>query len=225
MACRQGEKREERMDDRKERCVIIGGADIKDYKRAASYLRADDYAIYCDSGLRHLEALGAAPSLIVGDWDSFKDPHMDVETITLPVAKDDTDTVYAMREGMKRGYKEFLLLGAMGGRMDHTLVNIYILTALENNGCHGMIADDYSEMELITPLSGTVQVADSYPFFSLVALEGDARGVTIKNAKFCIEDAAIGPGRQYATSNEPLPGRAAEITVKEGRLLLIKVAI
>jgi thiamine pyrophosphokinase len=47
--------------------------------------------------------------------------------------------------------------------------------------------------------------------------------VTIKDAKFEIEDAVIGPDYQYATSNEPLPGRTSEITVKDGRLLLIKI--
>ena len=219
------------MTDGKSRCVIVGGADIADYARIRSILKEDDFIIYCDSGLKHMEALGRKPSLIVADFDSYDDPHMDVETITLPVAKDDTDTVFAMREGMKRGFKEFLLTGAVGARLDHTLVNVYILTALENNGCHGIIVDDYSEIELIASACseegskhpGAARVDDSYPFFSLVAMEGGARGVTIKNAKFNIEDAVIGPEYQYATSNEPLPGKTAEITVDDGRLLLIKI--
>lgn len=202
------------------RCVIVGGAKIRDYERARSYLRDDDYVIYCDCGLSHMEGLGAKPSLIVGDFDSYDDPHLDVETITLPVAKDDTDTVYAMREGMKRGCKEFLLLGVIGSRLDHTLVNAYILTSLENRGCHGIIIDDHSEIETVSSMA---EVDDSYPFFSLVAMEGDARGVTIRNAKFEIEDAVIGPDYQYATSNEPLPGKTAEIIVKDGRLLLIRI--
>ena len=213
------------------RCVIIGGADISDYSRMRGYLRADDFTIYCDSGLKHLGGLGAEPSLIVGDWDSHEDPHMDVETITLPVAKDDTDTVYAMKEGIKRGFSEFLLLGAVGARLDHTLVNLYILTALENRGCHGMIADDWSEMELISSWTdeegknhpGTASVEDHYPFFSLVALEGQADGVSIRGAKFGLDKASIGPDYQYATSNEVLPGDTAEITVEDGRLLLLKI--
>ena len=215
----------------KRRCVIVGGAVINDYSRIGGYLENDDYVIYCDSGLRHMDGLGALPSLIIGDWDSYDDPHMDVETITLPVAKDDTDTVYAMREGMKRGFTVFLLVGAVGARLDHSLVNVYILSALENSGCHGMIVDDYSEMELISSQAdetgevhpGRVSVEDRYPFFSLLALEGEARGVTIRNAKFGLEGASIGPDYQYATSNEVLPGKTAEITVEEGRLLLIKI--
>ena len=207
------------MSDNNRRCVIVGGAAIGDYNRVRTYLKEDDYVIYCDSGLKHLDPLGAAPSLLIGDWDSYDDPHMGVETITLPVAKDDTDTVYAMHEGIKRGFKDYLLIGAIGSRLDHTLVNTYILTALENNGCHGTIVDDYSEMELIT----RAEVPDTYPFFSLVALEGEVSGVTIKNAKFCTENAVIGPDYQYATSNEVLPGKTAQITVDDGRLLLIKI--
>lgn len=208
------------MTDGKSRCVIVGGADIANYARVRSFLKDDDFIVYCDSGLKHMEALDRKPSLIVADFDSYDDPHMDVETITLPVAKDDTDTVYAMHEGIRRGYTEFLIIGAIGARLDHTLVNVYILTALENSGCRGMIVDDYSEMELVTDKA---YVSDVYPFFSLVAMEGAARGVTIKDAKFEIEDAVIGPDYQYATSNEPLPGRTSEITVKDGRLLLIKI--
>ena len=215
----------------KKRCVIVGGAPIGNYRKVRSHLRGYDFIVYCDSGLKHMERLGAAPSLIIGDWDSHEDPCIDVETITLPVAKDDTDTVYAMHEGIKRGFREFLIIGATGARMDHTLVNIYILTTLENRGCHGMIIDDYSEMELVASRTdesgaihpGSASVEERYPFFSLVALEGDARGVTIRNAKFETEDVTIGPDYQYATSNEVLPGGTAEITVKDGRLLLIKI--
>ena len=94
-----------------------------------------------------------------------------------------------------------------------------------------MILDDYSEMELISSRTdeegthhpGKAEVEEKYPFLSLVANEGEARGVTIKNAKFELEDAVIGPDYQYATSNEVLPGETAVITVEDGRLLLIKI--
>ena len=133
-----------------ERCVVVGGADIGDYARIRSYLRENDYVIYCDCGLRHSEGLGAQPSLIVGDFDSHDNPHLEIETIVLPVAKDDTDTVYAVREGLRRGFTDFLLLGVCGARMDHTLVNAYILFDLESRGCTALAVDDYSEFSVIS---------------------------------------------------------------------------
>ena len=207
------------------RCVVVGGADIRDYDRIRSYLKKDDFIIFCDSGLKHMEKLGAEPSLIVGDFDSHEDPKLDIETITLPVEKDDTDTVYAVREGRKRGFRDFLLIGVFGARMDHTLVNTYILFDLDTRGCRAAAVDDYSEFEVISATSsapGRAYVDGRFSYFSLVNMTGVARGVTIRGAKFPLEDGEITSDYQYATSNEVLPGGTAEITVKEGRLLLIK---
>lgn len=215
------------------RCVIAGGAEIRDYERMKEYLRADDFIIYCDSGLRHMEGLGRQPSLIIGDFDSAERPDIDVETIVLPVAKDDTDTMHAVKVGIDRGFTDFLLLGVIGGRADHSLVNLYALFYLDSHGCRGMIVDDYSEMEVVSAhpemingrtvtVRGRASVEDRYPFFSLINMTGTARGITIRNAKFPLENAEITSDYQYATSNEVLAGKTAEIIVGEGRLLLIK---
>ncbi len=204
------------------KCVVIGGADIKNYERVRSRINEDDFLIYCDSGLKHIDGIGIMPSLIVGDFDSHENPMMDIETIVLPVAKDDTDTVFAVREGKKRGFTEFLLAGVYGARLDHTLVNVYILFDLDSCGMHGIAVDDYSEISVISAKSGVAHVEDSYPFFSLLNMTGTAKGVTIRNAKFNLEDAEIQSDYQYATSNEVLPGKTAEISVSDGRLLLIK---
>ena len=80
------------------RCVIVGGADIGDYKRVSAYIGEDDYVIYCDSGLKHRATLRRQPKLIVGDFDSHENPYLDIETIVLPCEKDDTDTVFAVKE-------------------------------------------------------------------------------------------------------------------------------
>ncbi len=204
------------------RCVIIGGAEIGNYERVRGYLAADDFFIFCDSGLRHLEKLGVEPGLIVGDFDSHEDPRMDVETITLPRAKDDTDTVYGLRCGLGRGFKDFLFLGVIGGRFDHSLGNVSMLLKLDSLGLDGLIVDDFSEMEVVSPRRGVVKIPDSYPYFSLLAAGGPARGVTEHGVKFPLEDAEIGPDYQYGVSNEVLPGQTAEVSVREGRLLLIK---
>ena len=97
------------------RCVIIGGAGIGRYDRIRNCLRQDDWFVFCDGGLRHLDALGVKPDLIVGDFDSSARPETDTETIVLPREKDDTDSVYAVKEAVRRGYTDFLLVGVTGG--------------------------------------------------------------------------------------------------------------
>lgn len=202
------------------RCVIVGGADINNYDYVRSRLCADDYIVFCDSGLKHLDALQVRPGLIVGDFDSHDNPNLDVETIVLPCEKDDTDTVFAVKEAIRRGYEDVLLIGVVGARLDHTLGNVYILEYLDNLDKKGFIIDDYSEMELVS--RQTAYIDDSFRFFSLLNITGIAKGITVKNAKYPLKDAEITCGYQYGVSNEVLPGMRAEVTVKEEKLLLIK---
>ncbi len=203
------------------RCVVVGGADIGRYDRIRSYLRMDDFFICCDSGLKHREGLGIVPNLIVGDFDSYENPHLGTETITLPCEKDDTDTVFAVKEALARGFDEFLLVGVIGGRLDHTLGNVSLLLMLEARGKVAVAVDDYSEMEIVS--SCTAQVSNRYAFFSLLNISGTAQGVTIRNAKYPLADAEITCEYQYGISNEVLSGMTAEVSVERGRLLLIKV--
>lgn len=203
------------------RCVIVGGADIGRYDRVRSRLREDDFYICCDSGLRHRAGLGITPDLIVGDFDSHENPHLGTETIVLPREKDDTDTVFAVREAIRRGFQDFLLTGVVGGRLDHTLGNVSLLLMLDAQGKRAAALDDYAEMEIVSRRPARIE--DRYPYFSLLNISGLARGITIRNAKFPLDNAEITCEYQYGISNEVLPGMTAEVTVEEGRLLLIKV--
>ena len=201
------------------RCVIVGGAPIERYDRIKPLLRENDFIIYCDSGLKHMDALDRQPDLIIGDFDSHERPETDIETIVLPTVKDDTDTMFAVKEGIRREFEDFLLLGALGGRLDHTMVNVYSLLYLDEKGKNGAIADDFSVVRLVSRTPA--EIGSEWAFFSLVNIDGSAHGVTIRNAKYELDDAEIPCSFQYATSNEPLPNKIAAVSVREGRLLLI----
>lgn len=202
------------------RCVIVGGAGIRHYEKIRQYLQPDDFFVCCDSGLKHRDGLGIEPNLIIGDFDSYEDPHLSTETIMLPREKDDTDTMAAVREAVRRGFDRFLLLGVFGGRLDHTLANVYILTWLDNRGFQALAVDDFSEMEIVSRRPAYVE--DRFPYFSLLCINGPAEGVTVKNAGYPLENAALSGEYQYTVSNEPLPGKTAEVTVKKGSLLLVR---
>ena len=203
------------------RCVIVGGAAIDNYEFVKSCLRYGDFFVFCDSGLKHMDVLGVQADLIVGDFDSHENPHLPAETIVLPCEKDDTDTVYAVKEAVKRGFSEFLLIGTVGGRLDHTLGNVSILLYLDSIGKKAQMIDDYSEMEIVSKEPAFIE--DRYAYFSLLNITGLAEGVTIRDAKYPLENASITCEYQYGISNEPLPGKTARVSVDNGRLLLIKV--
>lgn len=216
------------------RCVVVSAAEIKNYEKIRSYLQQDDYFVVCDGGLNHCKQLGISPDLIVGDFDSFDKSELPLppatfsdngdrphEIIQLPREKDDTDTFFAVKEALKRGFTQFLLLGVIGQRFDHSLVNISVLLYLRENGAEARIIDDYSEMQLVGVEPVTVE--SEWAYFSLMCVAGDVSGVTVTGAKWNLDNAEIKTGYQYGISNEVVAPEGAVVSVKNGLLLLLKI--
>ena len=201
------------------RAVVIAGGEIISYERVRSFLKPEDYYIFCDSGLFHKEGLNVEPDLIIGDFDSHEKVDTGSEIITLPEMKDDTDSLSGVKLALKRGFKYFLLLGMTGRRMDHTLCNLYLLSYIKSHHGKALIVDDWSEMEVVE--KEEVFISDSYAYFSLIAWKGKCEGVNIENALYPLSSAVIEPEYQYGISNEPLKG-GSRVWVEKGSLLLIK---
>ncbi len=150
------------------RCVIVGNARINNYALIKKYIKEDDFFVYCDGGLKHVNKIGREPDLIIGDFDSHEKPETDTEIIELPCEKDDTDTCYAMKECIERGFDGFLFVGVIGERFDHTFGNISLLLKLYELNLKGIILDDYSEMSIVP--RNVVIVNGNISYFSLLVL-------------------------------------------------------
>ena len=208
------------------RCVIVAAGQILDYERAKSFLQSGDFFIFCDGGLSHAGGLGVKPDLVVGDFDSCEPDDLEwwkerCEIVRLPREKDDTDTLFAVKLALERGFSDFILLGAMGGRFDHALGNVSILLYLHRLGKHAVLLDDYSEMQIVG--SEPVYIEDKCSYFSVLTVAGDVSGVNIKNAKYPLENASLSADFQLGISNEVLPGKVAEVSVEQGRVLVVVV--
>ncbi len=208
------------------RCVIMSAGEICNYERVRTFLQDDDFFIFCDGGLSHAQGLGLSPSLIVGDFDSCDSELLakwkeSCELVRLPREKDDTDTLFAVKLALERGYSDFLLLGAMGGRFDHALGNVSILLYLQGLGKKALLVDDYSVMQIVG--KEPLYIEDSCSYFSVLTVAGDVSGVNIKNAKYPLENAELSADFQLGISNEVLPGMTAEVSVEKGRVLVVVV--
>ena len=208
------------------RCLIISAGEIRDYERAKSFLQPDDFFIFCDGGLTHAEGLCVEPDVIVGDFDSCTSEDLarwkdSCEMVRLPREKDDTDTLFAVKLAVERGYSDFLLLGAMGGRFDHALGNLSILLYLDGLGKKALLVDDYSVMKIAG--KEPFYIEDTCSYFSVLTVAGDVSGVNIKNAKYPLENAKLSADFQLGISNEVLPGTRAEVSVEQGQVLVVVV--
>ncbi|MBQ3093558.1 MAG: thiamine diphosphokinase [Clostridia bacterium] len=200
------------------RAVIIGAAPFDDAAYLAAYLREDDVFIAADGGQRLLQAMGKTPHRIIGDFDSSRQP-TDAPCTVLPVRKDDTDVLAALRLALDDGYREFLLLGCLGGRFDHTLANVFLLQFLQCRGAHGILVDENHEISLLSAGEHTVHHKDGYGF-SLFPYGGNADGVTIKDALYTTEKATFDTAFPIGVSNGFI-GKPAHVCIESGHLLLV----
>lgn len=208
------------------KCIVIGAGDLTVSEIPVS---EDDFCIAVDGGMDYLEFLGIEPDLILGDFDSVTDcmgeavREIEVacpeKVIRLKPEKDDTDMLSALREGLKRGFRDFRLYGATGGRIDHTLANIQCLSFLKKQGATGYLCDGTGMMFLIQneAIHFKKDVSGVLSLFSTIK---ETRGVTIEGMKYELENATITNDFPIGISNE-FVGMDATIQVEDGELLCV----
>lgn len=179
-----------------------------------------DLILAADGGLRHTRALGLTPDCILGDFDSLGYVPQGPLVNRFPVEKDDTDSMLAIKLGLRQGCTRFLLYGAMDGpRLDHTLANLQALSYLENAGAWGYLVGNDCLATVLGPgcLVFPPEAAGSVSIFCQGA---DAGGVTLKGLQYPLENAVLSAGFPLGVSNH-FQGQTAEISLETGHLLIL----
>lgn len=132
------------------RCVIISGSPETNPDFIKQAVKPDDYVICADRGYEFASIAGVEPNLIVGDFDSYKEKiSVSCEIVKLNPHKDDTDTIHSIDLAFEKGFTDFLLLGALGGRTDHTFANITSLLYIADKGGRGVLLSEKERIELL----------------------------------------------------------------------------
>lgn len=181
--------------------------------------RKEDFWIAADAGYRSLREAGIKADLFVGDGDSLHGIPEGVEQLVLPVVKDDTDTMAAVRCALQRGYRRIGVFGALGGsRPSHSLANVQTLLFAVRNGGRAALLDARCVMMALTPEQGPLSLPEPCVFFSLFTLSGPAE-VSVRGAKYSGERIRLTPDFPLGVSNER--GDGCAITVLTGTVLLV----
>lgn len=206
------------------KAIIVTGGKKPNRDILLKYIENDDYIIGVDSGCNCLYEYNINPNLIMGDFDSVDKKVLDffvennVEKITLNVDKDYSDTQFAYEKAKDLGYKNIVMFGASGTRIDHSLGNIGLMfDALANDVFLEMI-DDNNRVFLInkeTVLKG--QYGDTLSF---IPMSDKVKGVTIKGAKYLLDNYDMTLLEPRALSNEFLYDDIT-ISFSEGIIMVI----
>lgn len=204
------------------RCVIFGGGEIADIRYTQNLLQKGDYIICADRGYAYCSSINVIPDLVLGDFDSYSGKvSPKCEILRYPIEKDDTDTMLAVKEAIRRGYQEILMVGMLGGRLDHTLANIQTLVYAVQHGESAQIIDKGCRITVIKDNQSVTIPYERGFHFSVFCHSDKAQGVSIRHAKYELEDADITNGFPIGVSNAFLPGEDAQVSVKKGILVIV----
>ncbi len=208
-------------------CIILNG-EIKDYDYINSIIVTGgyDYIICSDGGANHAYNMNIVPDYILGDLDSankniigyYKSKNVKFEKF--PTKKDETDTELCIELSDKLKAKEIHLIGALGGRIDHTIANVNLLYYIRKRGITPKIISEKEEVYIAIDEEITIygEIGDT---ISILPIKNDAKGVTLNNLEYPLENYNMEFSRPLGISNV-MTDINCNIKVQEGSIIIIK---
>ncbi|WP_296645198.1 thiamine diphosphokinase [Romboutsia sp. 13368] len=208
-------------------CIILNG-EIKDYKYIKSIICKNnyDYIICSDGGANHTYKMNIVPDYIIGDLDSIEEniikyyKSKNVKFDKFPTKKDETDTELSIWLANKLNAKKVDLIGALGGRIDHTIANINLLYYIRNKNIIPKIISEKEEVYIAIDEEIIID-GNKGDTISIIPIKGDAKGITLKNLEYPLENGIMDFSRPLGISNI-MTKSSCNIKVNEGSIIIIK---
>lgn len=182
--------------------------------------RPGDLVIAADAGYRVCLELGIVPDLLLGDFDSMEQPEDFANICRVPVEKDDTDTMLAVKTAIENGCEEVFLYGGTGGkRLDHTIANIQTLLYLRRRGVRGWLYDNDFVWTVIENEGLTIRREVEWGLCSVFCLGDRAEGIDLIGFQYPLKDGSLTTEFPLGVSNHMLEEEAT-VAVRSGALTI-----
>ncbi len=182
-----------------------------------------DLVLAADGGAGHAHTLNVTLDAVIGDMDSLSGPEQfdfgGAELVSYPAEKDETDLELALLYAAAQGAARIVMVGAMGGRMDMTIANVLLLALASLGSSRVELWHGEQTGWIIRPPGEDIDgnVGDT---LSLIALAGDALGITTSGLKYPLENGKLLRGTVRGVSNL-LETQPAHVGLSEGVLLAV----
>ncbi len=205
--------------------VIVANAPDLDPTPYLERIRDAELVIAADGGALPLLWSNIIPQIVIGDLDSL-DPGAQADLVargaklrSFPRAKDETDLELALLYAVERGALVIDVIGAVGGRWDHTLANVAMLAMPELRGRQVRLL---AEQQVLFLVRDQADLPGSHgDTLSLIPLTAEVHGITTRGLLYPLEDATLYFERARGISNVLLdpPGR---VELRDGLLLVVQ---
>lgn len=202
-------------------CTIMTNGEYAALFRYRALIDNSEIIICADGGANYAYQLEIVPACIVGDMDSISPQvlehytRLNVPFLKYPKRKDFTDTQLALSIAEEKGANSITFVGSLGGRLDHTMSNLYSCMDMVQKGHRIMhYHPDYQVYIINRYLELKGNAGDTVSVLSLTDI---SQGVTEIGFEYPLEEVVLESRNPYAVSNI-MTDSTAIIKVQEGML-------
>ncbi len=203
------------------RALLFANGCIAGIEHIQQLIQPGDTLIAVDGGYRLMKKLGLVPHILIGDLDSISKRNLQkirslpTEIIRFQAQKDESDLELALILALNRGFTEIIIIGGMGGRSDHALVNLSLLLR-SSDQVHIRLDDGREEINLVR--SEFIIQGDPGDIVSLIPFGQKVEGARTTGLDYALNGETLFPDQSRGLSNI-MKSKKATVTLKEGCLL------
>lgn len=204
------------------KCIIIANGKSPTKKVVDYFVNKGFSAIICaDGGANSAKKFGIIPNFIIGDLDSISLSTLNYfknkSTIIQIKRQNDTDVEKCLKFAIKKGFKEAILLGVTGDRLDHTICNLGIVIKFFNR-IKILLA---AESSFLTPINKMTTFKSKIgETISIYGFDKKTK-ITSSGLKYKLHNTMLPFGIKESTSNVTV-SNIVELNVKGGIVFIIR---
>lgn len=200
------------------RALVVAGGEPPPERLLPGLVRDADLVLAVDGGLTLLQRNGLVPDLVIGDLDSLRGTEVPpgIQLEKHPREKDATDLELALEHLVPLAPQEVVLVGALGGRLDHLVAT---LSLLERYPWHMVL---YHRDEVLYATSTPISLPHAAPGdrVSLLPLTQRVEGIHTQGLRYPLRGEELRRGSTRGVSNQVV-SLPCGVRFSQGRLLVV----
>lgn len=177
--------------------------------------------ICADGGANSALNMNLVPDVIIGDLDSISTDAIkefkSVSKIIRLKRQNDTDVEKCLKYAIKNNFREALLVGATGNRLDHTFCNLGIVIKFFPQINISLVAED----SFLKAYTGKITL-NTHPGETISIYGFDSKTkIVSKGLKYKLNKISLPFGKKESTSNIA-NGKEVELLIKNGIVFVIR---